>query len=95
MWAQKIEYVDGDTEAVPPPLVKKQIWDAGNQEFVSVKMYRFQGVLNHDKLDWLGETYGPPGVYKNGKFWDYTRAGNFTVMDEQVYTWFQMKWGNK
>jgi hypothetical protein len=95
MWAQKIEYVDGDTEAVPPPLVKKQIWDAGNQEFVSVKMYRFQGVLNRDKLDWLGETYGPPGVYKNGKFWDYTRAGNFTVMDEQVYTWYQMKWGNK
>ena len=95
MWAQKIEYVDGDTEAVPPPLVKKQIWDAGNQEFVSVKMYRFQGVLNNDKLDWLGETYGPPGVYKNGKFWDYSRAGNFTVMDEQVYTWYQMKWGNK
>jgi hypothetical protein len=93
MWAQKIEYVDGDTEAVPPPLVKKQIWDG--EQFVSVKMYRFQGVLNRDKLDWLGETYGPPGVYKNGKFWDYSRAGNFTVMDERVYTWYQMKWGNK
>jgi hypothetical protein len=93
MWEQKIEYVEA--ESVPPPLVKKQIWDSGKQEFVSVKMYRFQGVLNPGKLDWLRATYGQPGVYENGKFWDYSTAAGFTVMDEQVYTWYQMKWGNK
>jgi hypothetical protein len=93
MWAQNIEYVDA--EAVPPPLVKKQVWDADNQVFVPVSMYRFQGVLNSIKLDWLKETYGPPGVYKHGRFWDYSKGGNFTVMDEKVYMWYQMKWGNK
>jgi len=95
MWAQKIEYVDADTESVSPPLVKKQIWDPEKQEFVTVKMYRFQGVLGHNKLDWLRDTYGQPGVYKNGKFWDYSRAAEYTVMDEKVYMWYQMKWSKK
>jgi len=91
MWSQKIEYVEA--VAAPPPLVKKQIWDDSTQSFVPITMYRQQGVLNNEKLDWLEKTYGQPGVYKNGKFWDYSRSGNFTVMDEKVYTWYQMKWG--
>jgi len=42
--------------------------------------------------NWLLKSFGHSGVYKNGRFWDYSRAGNFTVMDEKVYTWYQMKW---
>jgi hypothetical protein len=95
MWAQEVEYVDADTESVPPPLVKKQIWDEDRQVFVSVQMYRFQDVLSHNKLDWLRKTYGQPGVYKNGKFWDYSTAAGYTVMDEKVYMWYQMKWSKK
>lgn len=93
MWAQKIEYLDAEV-TLPPP-VKKQVWDPETQSFVPMTLYKRQGVPSQEKLDWLYNTYGPDGVYKDGKFWEYTRAGNFTVMDQKVYTWYQMKWGNK
>lgn len=93
MWAQKIEYVDAEV-TLPPP-VKKQVWDEDEQAFMPITLYKRNGIPNQEKLDWLCKTYGPDGVYKNGRFWEYTRAGNYTIMDEQVYTWYQMKWGNK
>jgi hypothetical protein len=93
MWTQKIDYVD--VEVVLPPPVKKQVWDPDTQSFVPMTLYRRQGIPNNKELDWLHETYGQPGVYKQGLFWDYTNAGNFIVMDEKVYTWYSMKWGNK
>ncbi len=93
MWAQKIEYEEAEV-TLPPP-VKKQIWDAGTNSFVPMTLYRRKQVPSEAELEWLYKTYGPEGVYKDGKFWDYSRAGDFTVMDQKVYTWFQMKWGNK
>jgi hypothetical protein len=90
-WTQQIEYVD--FEVSHPPPVKKQVWDG--KQFVEMTLYKRNAVPNQEKLDWLYKTYGPSGMYKNGRYWDYSRAGNFIVMDEKVYTWFQTKWGNK
>ena len=92
-WTQQIEYVD--LEVTLPPPVKKQVWDSETQSFVPMTLYRRNHVLSNLETDWLRKTYGLESVYKNGQYWDYSRAGNFIVMDEQVYTWFQMKWGNK
>ena len=92
-WAQQVEYV----EVVPakPAPVKKQVWDSETQRFVPMTLHRHMGSSDIAQLDWLQQTYGQAGVYKNGRFWDYSRAGNYIVMDEKVYAWFQMKWGNK
>jgi len=90
-WEQKIEYVD--VEVTLPPPVKKQVWDG--EKFVPMTLYKHKGVPNGEKLLWLEKTYGQPGTYVNGRFWDYSRAGDFTVMDEKVYTWYQMKWRSK
>ena len=93
MFKQVIDYVDA--EVILPPPVKKQVWDPDTQSFVPMTLYKRTWIPGQQELDWLHETYGYRGVYKNGRYWDYSRAGNFIVMDEKVYTWFQMKWGNK
>lgn len=89
----QVEYVD--LEVTLPPPVKKQVWDDVTQSFVPMILYRHKGVPNGEKLRWLKETYGHSGTYKNGQYWDYSRTGDFIVMDEKVYTWYQIKWGNK
>ena len=91
MFQQMIEYVD--REVTLPPPVKKLVWDG--EKFVPMTLYRVAHAPSDQERNWLWRTYGPAGVYINGNFWDYSQAGNFTVMDEKVYTWFQMKWGNK
>lgn len=91
MFGQKIEYVD--VEVTLPPPVKKQIWDG--EKFVEMILHRSKGIPTSDQVQWLKETYGYPGVYKNGRFWQYSVGGDFTIMDEKVYTWYQIKWGNK
>jgi hypothetical protein len=93
MWTQKIEYVEADV--VLPPPVKKQIWNPDTQAFVPMTLYKRNHVLSNEETDWLRKTYGLEGVYKNGRYWDYSRAGNFIVMDEKVFMWFEMKWRNK
>jgi len=93
MFEQIIEYID--VEVTLPPPVKKQVWDEDTKSFVPMTLYRRKGIPNHNELEWLQETYGYQGVYKNGRYWDYSRAGNFLVMDEKVYTWYSMKWMNK
>jgi hypothetical protein len=90
-WEQIIEYID--VEVTLPPPVSKQIWDG--DKFVPMKLYRLQYEPGIQQRNWLWNTYGPAGTYVNGHYWDYSRSGNFTVMDEKVYTWYQMKWGNK
>jgi len=86
-WTTQIEYVELEVfdGAVP---VKKQIWDG--KGFVPVTMYRRNGTLSDPQKLWLVEQFG-----KRGPRWDYSLTGNFFVMDEQVYAWFQLKWGNK
>ena len=91
-WQPVIEYVDESDIVLPPP-VRKQVWDG--EKFVPMTVYKHKGVPTIERERWLIETYGYPGTYLNGQFWDYSRAGDFTVMDERVYTWYQMKWGNK
>jgi len=93
MWTQKIEYVEADV--VLPPPVKKLIWNPDTQAFVPMTLYKRNHVLSNEETDWLRKTYGFEGVYKNGRYWDYSRAGNFIVMDEKVFMWFEMKWRNK
>lgn len=91
MWEQKIEYVDAEV-TLPPP-VKKQVWDG--EQFVPITLYKITGWPGTEKENWLLKTFGHPGIYKDGRFWEYSRAGNFTIMDQKVYAWYQMKWGNK
>lgn len=90
-WTQQIDYAE--VEVTLPPPVRKQVWNG--EKFVSMTLHRHNGTPSTEKIDWLIATYGRPGVYKNGRYWDYSRAGNFTVMDEQVYMWYQMKWKTK
>ena len=92
-WTQQIEYVD--LEVTLPPPVKKQVWNPDTQAFVPMTLYKRNHVLSNEETDWLRKTYGFEGVYKNGRYWDYSRAGNFIVMDEKVFMWFEMKWSNK
>lgn len=91
-WTQQVEYIEVSDVALPPP-VKKQVWDGEN--FVPMTLYKHRGLISKNAEEWMYKTFGQPGVYKNGRFWDFSRAGDFTLMDEKVYMWFQMKWGNK
>lgn len=93
MFGQKIEYID--IEVTPPPPVKKQVWDNDTKTFIPMTLHKSKGIPTSDQIQWLKETYGYPGVYKNGRFWQYSIGGDFTIMDEKVYTWYQMKWGNR
>jgi len=90
-WKQLVEYI-GVVDSLPPP-VKKQIWDG--EKFVPLTLYRKVSIPTDEQLRWLEKTYGRSGTYINGRYWEYSRAGNYTVMDEKVYAWYQMKWGNK
>lgn len=89
----KIEYIDAEV-TLPPP-VKKQVWDEDSQTFVPMTLYRRNHVLSNEEHGWLCKTYGRPGVYKNGRYWATSNSGTWIVMDEKVFMWFEMKWGNK
>lgn len=91
VWATEVELNQADAR-LPLP-VKKQVWDG--EKFVPVLLYKHRGVPNREQESWLEKTYGLAGTYKNGSYWDYSVGGNFTVMDEQVYAWYKMKWGTK
>jgi hypothetical protein len=88
---QQIEYADAKV-TLPPP-VRKQVWDG--EKFVPMTLYKRKDVPREEILLWLEKTYGQPGTYIDGRFWDFTQSGNFVMMDEKVYTWYEMKWGNK
>ena len=90
-WNQVIEYVDA--EVVLPPPVKKQVWDG--ERFVPITLYKIKGWPGMAAENWLLENFGHAGIYRDGRYWEYSRAGDFTVMDERVYVWYQMKWGNR
>lgn len=91
MWTQQIDYVDVDI--VLPPPVKKQIWDG--TQFVPMTIYKQKGSPNEQQKDWLYKVAGRAGSYAKGTYWDYSLSGNYTVMDEKLYVWYQMKWSNK
>ena len=91
MWTQRIDYIDVDI--VLPPPVKKQVWDG--KQFVPMTIYKQKGTPDEQQKDWLYKTAGRNGSYSKGTYWDYSIAGNYTVMDEKLYVWYQMKWSNK
>ncbi len=93
MLEQQIEYID--VEVVTKTAIQKQVWDNDTKTFIPMTLHKSKGIPTSDQIQWLKETYGWPGVYKNGRFWQYSIGGDFTVMDEKVYTWYQMKWSNK
>lgn len=85
---QHIEFTEiNDKDKLHVVSVKKQIWN-GN-EFIPVTFYRIDGKLNSEQQHWL-ETQ-----FTRGTRWEYSITGSFIFMDEQVYTWFRLKWGNK
>jgi hypothetical protein len=90
-WTQQIEYQEVEV-ALPPP-VRKQIWNG--TEFVTVTLYRRLGHLKQEHRDWLANNFGQPNQYLAGRYWDTSRTGLFTVMDEKVYSWFCLKWGKQ
>jgi len=93
MWGQKIEYID--VEVTLPPPVKKMVWDNNDNKFVDMWLYRQKGIPSNEQLQWLKETVAWPGTYKDGQYWQYSIARDFTVMDKKLYTWYQLKWGNR
>jgi hypothetical protein len=90
-WTQQVEYQE--VEVTLPPPVRKQVWNG--TEFVTVTLYRKLGHLEMKHRDWLVAQFGQPNQYFAGRYWDTSRTGLFTVMDEQVYMWFCMKWGKQ
>jgi hypothetical protein len=90
-WTQQVEYQE--VEVTLPPPVRKQIWNG--HEFVTVTLYRKMGHITRDQLDWLVDNFGRPSEYIAGRYWDTSRTGLFTVMDEKVYSWFCLKWGKQ
>jgi len=90
-WNQVIEHEE--VQVTLPPPVHKRVWDG--REFVSMTLYRTKGIPDLIQMQWMVETFGVAGTYENGRYWDMSRAGDFTVMDEKVYVWYQMKWGKK
>ena len=90
-WTQKIEHADA--EVLLPPPVRKQVWDG--VQFVPMTLYKMFGLMSHDQRDWLYKNFGQEGTYRSGRYWEQSKGGSFIVMDEKVYTWFQLKWSNK
>ena len=78
-WQPVIEYVDESDIVLPPP-VRKLVWDG--EKFVPMTLYRLPYQPGDQQRNWLWQTYGPAGSYVKGHYWDYSHAGNFTVMDE-------------
>lgn len=90
-WNQ-IEYID--VVAVPRLPVKKQMWNGA--EFVPILTYRLDKTMfSTEQIKWLHQTFGRSGVQQVGHYWDFSKAGDFVVMDEKVYVVFQLKWGSE
>lgn len=88
MEQEQIEFIDATNEVTLPAPVKKQVWDG--EKFVPVMMYRHIGVPTKEQQEWLETSFG-----KRNNRWGFSITGGWIMMDEQVYTWFQLKWGNK
>lgn len=89
-WTQQIDYVDVGSVTAKP--VKKQVWDG--VKFVPMTLYRQSGIITQ-QISWLEQNYGRPGIYIDGRYWDYSKSGNYLMMDEKVYIWFKIKWTDK
>jgi hypothetical protein len=85
--------------------VKKQIWDG--DKFIPAYMCEVPDHQHAQIEKWLTDTIGAPSQHGHNQYWAYYNGGRIIsggravglnplmVMDEKVYTWYQMKWGNK
>lgn len=89
----QVEYIDYEIQSVQPRTVNKQVWDG--EKFVPMTLIRIPGIPTQEQETWLRNTFGWRGESKPGCFWDFSRAGDFSVFDQKVYAWYQLKWGNK
>ena len=89
MLVPKVEFLDERDIVLPPP-VRKQVWDG--EKFVPITIYKIKGYIGTEAEKWLQKTFGYPETYRGGSYWDYSRAGDFTVMDEKVYMFYKLKW---
>jgi len=90
MLVPKVEFLD-ERDAVPRSPVKKQIWNG--TEFVTMYQHKLEHKIDAKVYAWLKKTYGRPGQYVNGCYWDH--RGEYTVMDEKVYMFYKLKWGSR
>ena len=86
----EIAYIEIVDPAPGVVRVRKQLWN-GNQ-WVETAHYRIPRQVTSRERDWLYETFGAPNVYRLGRFWSSSPAANYTVMDEQVYMMYTLKW---
>lgn len=93
MGHQTVEYVYQDADSELPIPVKKQVWNG--KGFVATTLIRTKGVPAVSQEDWLCSVAGPRGIWARGRFWDRSLAGNFTVMDETLAVWYQLKWNTQ
>jgi hypothetical protein len=84
-----VEYIEIQKPVVQR--VRKQMWD-GNQ-WVETVNYRIPQLVSSQERDWLYATFGGQNIHRLGQYWCYSRSGDYTVMDEQVYMMYTLKWG--
>jgi len=66
----------------------KQMWNG--IKFVPIKIYTIPQPKNlNNHTDWLYKQFGRSQNWASGRLW-YTTFGHL-VMDEQVYSWYTLK----
>jgi hypothetical protein len=88
----KIEYMEIVDPMPEVQRVRKQLWNG--TQWVETAHYRIPRQITNQERDWLYATFGAANVYKLGRFWSSSHAANYTVMDEQVYMMYTLKWSN-
>jgi hypothetical protein len=88
----KIAYIEVHEPVPGAHRVRKQLWDGS--QWVETTHYRIPRQVTGQERDWLYTTFGAANVYKLGRFWNCSHAADYTVMDEQVYMMYTLKWSN-
>ena len=86
----EIAYIEMADLAPAVVRVRKQLWDGA--QWVETFHYRIPRQMSSRERDWLYAAFGAANVYRLGQYWSYSRGGDYTVMDEQVYMMYTLKW---
>lgn len=83
-----------DEEPVRQRIVNKQVWDQETQKFTPKTFIRMYCTTRQreDAERWLRKHYGPP-TYQ-GMWWSM-HTSNEVWMNDALYTFWQLKYGNK
>jgi hypothetical protein len=88
----EIKYIEVHEPVPVVQRIRKQLWD-GNR-WVETAHYRILKQMTNRERDWLYATFGAANIYRLGRFWSCSHAANYTVMDEQVYMMYTLKWSS-